>query len=343
MAEDRVIPVHKSITEWVTMMHETVQAGNKEYAKKEELEKDKAEKAYKENAESIQNYFAGQAKAVKNRASLLEQAKNGFISAALFKVYKNSFDEQLTSTDKDIARNLFTEFVSEQGAGRLLINWETKNTTIAELGRICSEAYCNVRDALPSVMSPLYENEVEDMTQEPLDVLKLDKASVDDFYQNLIDADTDTASKMIHDRVNDAITSFVDQNAKTRAACEEIIANAKEKMDAVAAESQPEDEFTSKPEDRINAIQAECTRQINHIKRFRPKSPFHYVVEAITKASLTDDGLKSRNVNESKVDMDNIIHQAKLIYTFIETLNTLEAVDSSYIKAYIESAVNEEN
>ena len=64
-------------------------------------------------------------------------------------------------------------------------------------------------------------------------------------------------------------------------------------------------------------------------------------MEAITRQSLKDDALKSKFVQESKVDMPGIIHTAEMVYTMLETFNTLEVVDESYIKDYLKSLVED--
>ena len=325
----------KTIHELAIMDYEQRQAEMKAENDKMLHEQTENEKAFTENTNFVSNYINGLHDKSRNRARFLENAKVAFTSAALYKVARKAFTEHLTNIDENVLQNLITQFVTEQGAGKLLDEWKYKNTTLAGLGKVCREAYEAVRDKLPT---PNLYGVAEGTTNigsedtrvsEPLDVLKLDKTSVDDFYGNLADVDTDAASAMIHDRVQDAMHDFIDQNAKNRARCEEIIDAAKEKIDR------------AENPDNIASIQAEATREVTYLKNYRAKNPFHYIVESITKAALQDENLKARNVNETNIDMDNIVHSAKLIYGFIETLNTLDAVDESYIKDYIKSAIED--
>ena len=61
------------------------------------------------------------------------------------------------------------------------------------------------------------------------------------------------------------------------------------------------------------------------------------MVESVTREVLRDDSLRSKYMNESKVNMNGITHMAEIMYTWLEMCNTLEIVDESYIKAYIKS------
>ena len=102
---------------------------------------------------------------------------------------------------------------------------------------------------------------------------------------------------------------------------------------------------TTKPEDgknesTIDMLNRDAKRKILELQQVRPKSPFHYMVEAVTKETLRDDALRSRYVHESKVDMDGILHNVEIMYTMLEMVNTLEIVNEQYVKDYITSLVN---
>ena len=202
--------------------------------------------------------------------------------------------------------------------------WKYKNMLLAEMSKLCKDTYQTILDNISES-----ENE---HNSEPKDVLKLDKSSVDSFYDNLALMDTTQASNLINNRTQDALNDFIDQNAKIRQDCDEIINNAKERME------------NAKSQEQVNQIQQESTRRIKQITNFRTnKNPFHYMVEALTKSVFSDPNLKAKYIKESStvVNMDEVVHNAKIIYQFLETVNTLEIVDENYIKEYIMSAIDE--
>ena len=323
---------YRPLHEWVEMDYNQRQQELKDRQVKEQARIIKEQRAINEQNENIYNYLNTIHNASLDRSEFLENAKIALTSAALYKVCRNSFREQLNNMDETVIHRLITDFVKEQGAGNLLNNWRYKNTTIAEMGRVIQESYNNILDSLSDIRSIYIKENEEDAPKQDdsdsqKDTLKLNSDQIDNFYDNLVDVDTDTASNEIHDRVKNAMNDFVDQNNKTKADCEDIINSAKAKMD-----------ITDNPE-TVEAIQAEAAREVEEVRRFRFKNPFHYLVESITKQYLKDSKLNS--TNETKKLMESAIHSAKLIYSVLETLNTLEAVDESYITNFIKSTIEE--
>jgi len=289
------------------------------------------DKAIKENYDYVSNYMIDGEKRRANRSKFLENAKLGLLSSALYKVYKESFkDEFLSESDTKLMKNLVTQFISEQGPSKLMNEWKYKNMLLAEMGKLCKDTYQIILDNISESENKKDEN--NEHNPEPKDVLKLDKSAIDSFYDNLALMDTSQASDLINNRTKDALNDFIDQNAKIRQDCDEIINNAKERME------------NAKSQEQVNQIQQESTRRIKKITNFRTnKNPFHYMVESLTKSVFSDPNLKAKYINESSttVNMDEVVHNAKIIYQFLETVNTLEIVDENYIKNYIMSAIDE--
>ena len=377
------------------------------------------------------------------RAKFLEAAKDGFVAAALYKVVKESMNFPLTPTDEATLKGMIGQFVEEQGAGQLLNRFKTQNVLLAEMGRICREAYQSTVQKLNEYgvefdsydTSTTEEKFVKErpVTQSPkpmADMLKLDTATVDKFYTDMDAVDTKRATKMIQDKVKDSINTFLDNNLETRIQCEEIMNDAKEKIAAAKAangipdtpapqpeppaseetpasaapdegsksgndetnppsETPPDDltkadkssEPQDKPEEKMNGapvanqnrepkekpsetnkpepqdnnkkeptqesvyitdIKNQAKRRIHEIQSSRPKTPFHFMVESITKAALKDDALKAKFVTESsKVDMGGILHTAEMVYTMLEAFNTLEVVNEAWIKDYLKSLIED--
>lgn len=308
----------RQITEMTHMQQEEIYKAEEDRLLAEQA---RAEREREANANWLQEYAENQIIGRNNRVTFLENVKSGFLSEAMSKLYKESFGV-MTKRDRITAKNLINTFINEQGAGELLNRFKYQNTLVAEMARIVQEHYDMV---VESITCDDEECNIPGRAKE----LHLDKTIVDDFYKDLVDLDTTEASKLIKDKVTDAMTEFIDQNTQNKLDFEEIINTAKEKISDLKEES------------AVESTMNEAKRQINEMKRTRHKNIFHYMVEAISKEAFKDiNGVGKQYIHESKVDMDGVVNSAKLIYTMLEMLNTTEMVSKDYIQTYIENLVN---
>lgn len=307
----------RQITEMTHMQQEEIYKAEEDRLLAEQA---RAEREREANANWLQEYAENQIIGRNNRVTFLENVKSGFLSEAMSKLYKESFGV-MTKRDRITAKNLINTFINEQGAGELLNRFKYQNTLVAEMARIVQEHYDMV---VESITCDDDECNIPGRAKE----LHLDKTIVDDFYKDLVDLDTTEASKLIKDKVTDAMTEFIDQNTQNKLDFEEIINTAKEKISDLKEES------------AVESTMNEAKRQINEMKRTRHKNIFHYMVEAISKEAFKDiNGVGRQYIHESKVDMDGVVNSAKLIYTMLEMLNTTEMVSKDYIQTYIENLV----
>lgn len=307
----------RQITEMTHMQQEEIYKAEEDRLLAEQA---RAEREREANANWLQEYAENQIIGRNNRVTFLENVKSGFLSEAMSKLYKESFGV-MTKRDRITAKNLINTFINEQGAGELINRFKYQNTLVAEIARIVQEHYDMV---VESITCDDEECNIPGRAKE----LHLDKTIVDDFYKDLVDLDTSEASKLIKDKVTDAMTEFIDQNTQNKLDFEEIINTAKEKITDLKEES------------AVESTMNEAKRQINEMKRTRHKNIFHYMVEAISKEAFKDiNGVGRQYIHESKVDMDGVVNSAKLIYTMLEMLNTTEMVSKDYIQTYIENLV----
>ena len=165
----------------------------------------------------VEGYYNKIIDGVNNRSKFLENAKIGLVTSALYKIYKESFgNEKLSPHDIKIMKSITEQFVTEQGAGNLLLKWKHKNMILAELAKVCTDTYNNIVTSITEEVNP---------DQQDKDILKIDRSEVNQFYDNLAMVDTNQASELIQQRTQSAMDDFIDQNAKIKADCEEIINN----------------------------------------------------------------------------------------------------------------------
>ena len=124
----------------------------------------------------------------------------------LFKLYKDSSVYPLTESDKIIARNLVNKFVLEHGAGELMLDFKTKNLLLSEFSRITNKYYNRI---LEECEDESCDSEKAGKARE----FSIDDKTKDDFFGDLENIDTTDASKLIKERVSDAISEFIDNNS----------------------------------------------------------------------------------------------------------------------------------
>ena len=333
------------------MYHEQAEANAKQMKDLENKKKNEAIRTQQEMVSAREQYIAMHENSIYNRNKFLESVKEGFLTGALMRIMKESACFPITSADESFIKSLTTTFVREQGVGSLMSRFKNQNIYLGEIARVVQEAYDRVVDSLneatgtesastadnpPSVLSNS-DNNVnigdDGKPEEPKstlfadkELLKVDRAIIDDYYKDIVNVDTTTATDMIKSKVSDAMDEFVERNMQNRVDYTDIINSAKEKMDTVASDASKE------------AIKAEAARYISEQRLSRPKNVFHYLVESITKSAFKDPNLRLAYLEDgAHPNMDKIVHSAGIIYTMLEMVNTLQMADKSYIEQYIES------
>lgn len=270
----------------------------------------------------MQDYLNEQIQSSNNRSQFLQNVKESFLTECIMKLYSESMLIPMNKSDKVVARNLVTRFIRENGAGDLISKFATKNLLLSEFARVTQKYYDKVVELCES-------NNINPKCDTCCDVKEYDlpKVIVDDFYKELADVDVLDASKLIKDRVADAITEFIDSNSSAKMDYEEVI---KQAQDNIA---------TAKDESMVEEYSNTARRRINEMKLVREKNIFNIMVEALTRKVITDDSYKKKYMHEATVDMDSVVDSTRLIYTMLEMVNTTNMVNvnEEFIARYLGS------
>ena len=81
-------------------------------------------------------------------------------------------------------------------------------------------------------------------------------------------------------------------------------------------------------------------RHIESIKENRPLTVFEKMSRNLSKSIIVDESVRENYITESgTLDVDLIVEASKVMYGFLETVNTLqlEKVDCNYIKKDLDS------
>lgn len=312
--------MNKSMTEINRMIHEQQIQEQEEEQKRVQLEESIRIKELNENQVNTLEYQQSINKTANAKREFLQNVKNSLLSECIFKLYKDSTVAPLTESDKVIARNLVNKFVLENGAGELLLNFKHKNLLLSEFSRITNKYYqrileeCDDESSDPSKAGKAREFSIDDKTKE-------------DFFTELEDIDTEDASKLIKERVSDAVSEFIDNNENQKLEYEDIIKSAQDRIAGTTNESYAES-YTN-----------QAKRTINEMRLNAKKNIFHYMVESLCKNTFKNDKLKTKYLNESTLNMDNIVNDSMLIYNMLEMVNTTNMVNvnEEYMRNYVKS------
>lgn len=256
-----------------------------------------------------------------DRLEYLSNVKNALVTECMYKLLMKSMSTPITENNKIAARNLCSRFVKENGANNLLREFRTKNLLLSEFSRICDKTY-------KSLLETDKECAKDDECYDGVIGAKISSSQTDEFYRDLEDVDMDDASKIIKDKVSDAIVSFMDDNISAKMDYQEIIDAAKDQIDSADTESQVES---------YNALAKE---HIKEMENNREKSLYHIMVESMVKSIFKDDDLKSKYITKgTNIDMESVIESAQIMYTMLEMVNTVGIVNvnEEFISNYIKS------
>lgn len=198
------------------------------------------------------------------------------------------------------------------------------------------------------------DDDINDALGEPID--KEGESQPDDIT---IDGDTETENKgkvfdelekepdvkkaieIIRTRVADAEETFIKNNAEDKKKVEELLGKISDKVKTVE-DLENDDSKEAKEDTKVAQESArKYKRQIDAIRENRPLTVLEKMTRVFAKNVVKDQTIRESytDAESGAVDMDLVVESAKVMYGFLETLNTLqlEKVDKDYIKNVIET------
>lgn len=184
------------------------------------------------------------------------------------------------------------------------------------------------------------DDDVEDALGEPIDG---DNSSDTD---TTVDGDTENKGKIFDDleneddvqkaielirtRVADAEETFIRNNAEDKKKIDELLNKISTNVKTVEtmAEKDPK-----KAQVATEAVR-ECKRKINDVYKEKSFTVFGKMASILTENIVKDDAIReSYTTEDGTLDVDLAVESAKVMYGFLETLNTIqiEKVDEKYI------------
>lgn len=146
--------------------------------------------------------------------------------------------------------------------------------------------------------------------------------------------DVKKAVALIRQRVADAEETFIKNNAKDKEQINALLVKISDNIKTV------EDMSDKDKENNKDAVAQEAVRmnrrEIDRITNSRPLSIMEMFARNLNKDIIRDEHLKEAYIEEDgSLDIDTIVESAKVLYGFLETLNTiqLKKIDPKYIES----------
>lgn len=273
--------------------------------KKEKEEEDKKASEYYEEMVNRQSL-------PKRYSEFITSVKEEFLADCIYSVFNESLNvfDRRSKKQELVKKALVANFIKEQGANQLLSKFRTKNVLLSEFALIVDKAVNAV---------------VETTNAMNINSWTIDTDIKDRFTADLKNCNSKEAIVTITDRVTDAETEFINDNMRRKLEIDEVLQAKKEKLDAMEG----------KPEEVKESVAASYDRKVKTIKNRHISSIYQVVAESMTKNALTDESLRPIYIKEGNLNMDTVLEDAGIIYTFLETLSTTEMVDEAYIKKFV--------
>ena len=189
------------------------------------------------------------------------------------------------------------------------------------------------------------DEETDEELGEPLDSDGIDQDTTIDgstenkgkIYDELdSEEDVQKAVEIIRDRIASAEETFIRNNAEDKKKIEELLAKISNNAKTVADMSGKDDTKAAIAEESARMYK----RQIDAIKENRPLTIFEKMNRNLSKSILKNEVVRESYLTEAgSLDTSLIVETSKVMYGFLETLNTLqlEKVDPTYIKNVLDN------
>ena len=306
-----------------TLVKALIESTNSEVKKKEAEEKKQLQEASESLTvlgESVLGVQARRRKTQDKYNSFIESVKSILLQECIYKVFSEAVDPKVMAEENSdvIARNMISSFIQENGVREILSKMRYSSLTNSSLVSLIESTVKKIREAV-------------DMTDP--NTLVMDTTIKDDFFENLNLEDTGDVSDMISQRVMASIDDFIKSNSNDREKIKEILTDAKEKIDQVKANEDKDDETKTEIAESYDHI---AKRHITNIRN-RKQNVFNVMVSEMCKNAMKNDDLKCEFVTEGKINVPKVVSRVSLMYTFLETVNTMKLADVN--EAYLDEVI----
>lgn len=188
------------------------------------------------------------------------------------------------------------------------------------------------------------EDHVDDELGEPLDDDGVDQDTTIDghtgndgkiFDELNKEEDVQKAVEIIRSRIADAEETFIRNNAENKKKIDELLNKISNNVKTIEDLDGKDDTKAKIAEESVRVYK----RHIDSIKEHRNMTVFEKMSRNLSRSIIKDEAVRESYITESgTLDTDLIVEASKVMYGFLETVNTLQLdkVDSAYIKKVLD-------
>ena len=301
-----------------------------------EAARDAANKAKAVN-ESKVDILGSKLSAARNIKALDEFKMNTrkiLLEMAIGAVFEEIIHEQHGDTrDMSIGKNVISEFVNEFGYDKLARNMLEQNLITSQMIGYCEEYYDKI------VTEAVTKNKKK-KGQDEDHTFVMDKEIATAFLNDIEKLVPGKVITTIRGRVADSMQDFIDQQTQNKADIMEIYSKANDHAKQTKAKLTP-DSAEAPANESVFTESVFLKQRANKIYN-RPTNVLGAMVHSMCENTYKDNAMKQQYLNESgNTDMRRIINDCAVIYTALETMNTLgvHQFDGPYIQKMLKESV----
>lgn len=284
-------------------------------------------------------YYTKKDKAVVDKDILnnfSEQVRTDLLTKCLYDgMLKKVLKEQYANKhEKALAKNLVKNFIKEHGTINLINSFKNKSVYL-------NEWYEDIVAYHDAIMEQATAVAVSVGIPEK-NIFEIEDKTIKDFIIDTKDTIPHDITKIITNRVEDAVSDFVDSNKKQKEELRKVYEKAKQKLDTIDdmdntinSNDPLMQDFNGDPNTELDPkynVQQEAVRMIRSKQRsFREQAKNVFSV-------MTDNTLEVIHRNQiikeayttglnNRIDFQKLVNDTKVMYFFMECVNTLGIVD----------------
>lgn len=268
---------------------------------------------YEKEANSILESVGIKANTTSRYHTFSETVRTSLLTEAIYKIFSESTPNYIRDVpeNRNIMRAIVSEYVNEHGYNDIMSRMKKASNTMSSIHNVIVESSRAI---------------LEDVDKTNPETFTIDMDDKDEFFKQLEYNNADSVTDAICDRVSDTIEDFVTANTKDHEDITAALKQAQEKIDNVDPNNEELKEY----------YQSKAKRYINEINN-APKSVFHSMVTAMCEGIMKDKSSHAEFITEGHLNMDKIVNRVRIMYTFMEMLNTsrLDTIDEVFIETTI--------
>ena len=282
--------------------------------------------------------FSHRRNAAKNTKALDEfkmNVRKNLLEMAIGAVFEEIIHEQHgDNRDMSIGKNAISEFVNEFGYDNLARNMLHENLIASQMIGYCEDYYDKIVNE--AVAKNKKKKTDEDHT------FMMDKEIATDFIDDIAKLVPGKVITLIRGRVADSMQDFIDQQTQNKADIMEIYKKANDHAKQTNAKLAQDTANADAPANESVFTESVFLKQRANKIYNRPTNVLGAMVHSMCENTYKNDAMKQQYLNESgNTDMRRIINDCAVIYTALETMNTLgvHQFDGQYIQKMLKEGV----